>query len=197
MRRGREHLLDVGRIHAAFVADARERGEACGPLDLLPAPELPAKGGGVYRPAAELAYTVGTGEERHRLRAACAALWEQAGPGGRGRSWERRWRAFPRLLVVLVGPAAAGARPVRERTCAWPPRRTRPAPRCWPPSRPAPPASRTSSSTARPHPSGARSAVAGGPAAGRSWRPSGRPESGSSCDSARQGGSFQQVRSTF
>ncbi|MGW2378032.1 hypothetical protein [Kitasatospora sp. NPDC001683] len=41
VRHGREHLLDVGRIHSAFVADARERGEACGPLDLLPAPALP------------------------------------------------------------------------------------------------------------------------------------------------------------
>ncbi|MFI5649305.1 replication-relaxation family protein [Kitasatospora sp. NPDC051705] len=131
VRHGREHLLDVGRIHAAFVADARERGEDCGPLDLLPARALPAGEGGVYRPAAELAYTAGTGEERHRLRAfverhrtgvgaeetaaqlaACAALWEQAGPGGRGRgrAWERRWRAFPRLLVVLVGTAAAGVR---------------------------------------------------------------------------------------
>ncbi|MFJ2781597.1 replication-relaxation family protein [Kitasatospora sp. NPDC087315] len=129
VRHGREHLLDVGRIHAAFVADARARGEACGPLDLLPAPELPVEDGGVYRPAAELAYTAGTGEERHRLRAfverhrpgvgaeetaaqlaACAALWEQSGPEGRGRAWERRWRAFPRLLVVLVGTAASGVR---------------------------------------------------------------------------------------
>jgi hypothetical protein len=34
---GREHLLDVGRIHAAFVTDAlaRARGEAGGPLDLV------------------------------------------------------------------------------------------------------------------------------------------------------------------
>ncbi|MFJ8628402.1 hypothetical protein ACIRD3_36940 [Kitasatospora sp. NPDC093550] len=37
-----EHLLDVGRVHAAFVADARARGEDCGPLDLLPARALPA-----------------------------------------------------------------------------------------------------------------------------------------------------------
>ncbi|MFE7529364.1 replication-relaxation family protein [Kitasatospora sp. NPDC057542] len=127
VRHGREHLLDVGRIHAAFVADARERGEDCGPLDLRPAPELPVDGAGAYRPAAELTYTAGTGEERHRLRAfverhrpgvgaeetaaqlaACAAVWEQAGPGGR--VWERRWRSFPRLLVVLVGTAAAGVR---------------------------------------------------------------------------------------
>ncbi|MFB7672329.1 hypothetical protein ACFC26_13025 [Kitasatospora purpeofusca] len=42
--------------------------------------------------------------------AACAALWEQAGQGGRGRAWQRRWRSFLRLLVVLVGTAAAGAR---------------------------------------------------------------------------------------
>ncbi|MFJ6385918.1 replication-relaxation family protein [Kitasatospora sp. NPDC092039] len=129
VRHGREHLLDVGRIHAAFVADARARGEACGPLDLLPNSEQSVAGGGVYRPAAELAYTAGTGEERHRLRAfverhrpgvgaeetaaqlaACAALWEQSGPGGRGRAWERRWRSFPRLLVVLVGTAASGVR---------------------------------------------------------------------------------------
>ncbi|MFJ8473566.1 hypothetical protein [Kitasatospora sp. NPDC094011] len=68
VRHGRGHLLDVGRIHAAFVVDARTRGEACGPLDLLPAPELPVEGGGVYRPAAELTYTADTGEERHRLR---------------------------------------------------------------------------------------------------------------------------------
>ncbi|MFI9366768.1 replication-relaxation family protein [Kitasatospora sp. NPDC053057] len=129
VRHGREHLLDVGRIHAAFVADARARGEDCGPLDLLPAPELPVKGGGAYRPAAELAYTAGTGEERHRLRAfverhrpgvgaeetaaqlaACARVWEQAGEDGAGRAWERRFRSFPRLLIVLVGTAAAGVR---------------------------------------------------------------------------------------
>ncbi|MFE0462556.1 hypothetical protein ACFW1A_25205 [Kitasatospora sp. NPDC058965] len=116
-------------LHTAFVADARQRGEDCGPPDLLPAPELPAGAGAAYRPAAELAYTASTGEERHRLRAfverhrpgvgaeetaaqlaACAALWEQAGPGDRGRAWERRWRAFPRLLVVLVGTTAAGVR---------------------------------------------------------------------------------------
>ncbi|MQS17847.1 hypothetical protein F7Q99_38080 [Streptomyces kaniharaensis] len=129
VRHGREHLLDVGRIHAAFVTDARERGEACGPLDLLPHPELPAGGAEVYRPAAHLAYTAGQGDERHRLRAfverhrpgagaeetaaqlaACARVWEQAGPDDRGRAWERRWRSFPRLLVVLVGTAAARVR---------------------------------------------------------------------------------------
>ncbi|WP_406211451.1 hypothetical protein OH807_00035 [Kitasatospora sp. NBC_01560] len=32
------------------------------------------------------------------------------GAGGRGRAWERRWRSFPRLLVVPVGTAAAGVR---------------------------------------------------------------------------------------
>lgn len=129
VRHGREHLLDIGRIHTAFVADARARGEDCGPLDLRPAPELPIDGGGAYRPAAELTYTAGTGEERHRLRAfverhrpgvgaeetaaqlaACARLREQTGPDGRSRAWERRWRSFPRLLVVLVGTAAAGMR---------------------------------------------------------------------------------------
>ncbi|MER5642149.1 replication-relaxation family protein [Kitasatospora sp. NPDC002227] len=128
VRHGREHLLDIGRIHAAFVADARRRGEACGPLDLRPSPELQA-GDGVYRPAAELAYTAGTGDERHRLRAfierhrpgvgaeettaqlaACAALWEQPAPDGRGQRWERLWRSFPRLLVVLVGTTAAEVR---------------------------------------------------------------------------------------
>ncbi|MFJ7250179.1 replication-relaxation family protein [Kitasatospora sp. NPDC098652] len=129
VRHGREHLLDVGRIHAAFVADARARGEACGPLDLLPNSEQSVAGSGVYRPAAELAYTAGTGAERHRLRAfverhrpgvgaeetaaqlaACAALWEQTGEHGVGRAWERRWRSFPRLLVVLVGTAASEVR---------------------------------------------------------------------------------------
>ncbi|WP_327063441.1 hypothetical protein OG715_42335 [Kitasatospora purpeofusca] len=55
VRHGREHLLDVGRIHTAFATDARTRGEACGPLDLLPTPELPVEGSSVYRPAAELA----------------------------------------------------------------------------------------------------------------------------------------------
>ncbi|MCX4743933.1 hypothetical protein OG455_00120 [Kitasatospora sp. NBC_01287] len=85
----------------------------------------------MYRPAAELAYTAGTGDDRHRLRAfierhrpgtgaeqtaaqlaACARVWEQPGPDGRGRAWERRWRSFPRLLVVLVGTGAAQARSV-------------------------------------------------------------------------------------
>ncbi|MET8630564.1 hypothetical protein ABZW30_43865 [Kitasatospora sp. NPDC004669] len=130
VRHGREHLLDVGRIHAAFVADARKRGEACGPLDLIPSPELTV-GAGVHRPAADLAYTAGTGDERHRLRAfverhrpgvgaeetaaqlaACAALWEQPGRDGRGQVWEQRWRAFPRLLVILVGTGAAAVRSV-------------------------------------------------------------------------------------
>ncbi|MDH6710088.1 hypothetical protein P3T27_006837 [Kitasatospora sp. MAA19] len=108
VQHGREHLLDIGRIHAAFVTDARTRGEACGPLDLVPAPELPT-GAEVYRPAAHLAYTAGTGDERHRQRAfierhrpgvgdeqtaaqlaACARVWEQDGEGGAGRAWERR-----------------------------------------------------------------------------------------------------------
>ncbi|MEV7930162.1 hypothetical protein [Kitasatospora sp. NPDC088264] len=35
---------------------------------------------------------------------------EQAGPDGLGLAWERRWRSFPRLLVVLAGVAAAGVR---------------------------------------------------------------------------------------
>lgn len=83
----------------------------------------------MYRPAAELAYTAGPGDERHRLRAfierhrpgvgaeetaaqlaACAQVREQAGKDGSGRAWERRWRSFPRLLVVLVGTAAARVR---------------------------------------------------------------------------------------
>ncbi|MFE7530753.1 hypothetical protein ACFU7Y_34320 [Kitasatospora sp. NPDC057542] len=66
VRHGRGHLLDVGRIHAAFVTGARARGEACGPLDLVPAPQLPASGAEVGGPAA---HTAGTGDERHRLRA--------------------------------------------------------------------------------------------------------------------------------
>ncbi|GGU99116.1 replication-relaxation family protein [Kitasatospora aureofaciens] len=128
LRYGRGHLLDLGRVHTAFVADARARGEGCGPLDLIPAPEHPAgPTGEVYRPAAEIAYTATTTGGRRRLRAfvelhrpgggtehtveqlaACASLWEQPGAGGSGRAWERRWRAFPSVLVVLAGtPAAA------------------------------------------------------------------------------------------
>jgi hypothetical protein len=38
--------------------------------------------------------------------AACARLWEQAGPDGRSRAWERRRRTFPRLLVDLDQPGA-------------------------------------------------------------------------------------------
>ncbi|MEU9048580.1 MULTISPECIES: hypothetical protein [unclassified Kitasatospora] len=83
MRHERKHLLDVGRIHAAFVTDARARGEACGPLDLLPAPELPAGEGGVCRPAAHLADTAGTGDEQ------AAPIWHALGSrGGRaGGEW--------------------------------------------------------------------------------------------------------------
>ncbi|MET8704334.1 replication-relaxation family protein [Kitasatospora sp. NPDC004723] len=123
LRYGRGHLLDLGRVHTAFVADARARGEGCGPLDLLPGPAHPAgPDGTAYRPAAELAYTATTGGRRRRLRAfvelhrpgtgtervaeqlaACAALWEQPGTDGSGCGWERRWRAFPSVLVVLVG----------------------------------------------------------------------------------------------
>ncbi|MGA5823923.1 hypothetical protein ACPC54_39500 [Kitasatospora sp. NPDC094028] len=32
------------------------------------------------------------------------------GEDGAGRAWERRWRSFPRLLVVLAGTAASGVR---------------------------------------------------------------------------------------
>jgi len=126
LRYGRGHLLDLGRVHTAFVTDARARGESCGPLDLTPAPEHPTgPGQEAYRPAAELAYTATTGGRRQRLRAfvelhrpgagteqvaeqlaACARLWEQPGLDGTGRAWERRWRAFPSVLVVLVGTAA-------------------------------------------------------------------------------------------
>ncbi|WP_051826586.1 hypothetical protein [Kitasatospora aureofaciens] len=73
--------------------------------------------------------TAGQGDDRHRLRAfierhrpgvgdeqtaaqlaACAQVWEQTGEDGARRAWERRRRSFPRLLVVLVGTAAAGVR---------------------------------------------------------------------------------------
>ncbi|MFJ6140577.1 hypothetical protein [Kitasatospora sp. NPDC092286] len=50
-------------------------------------------------------------EETAAQLAACAQLWEQAGPDGSGRTWERRWRSFPRVLVVLVGTGAAQVRP--------------------------------------------------------------------------------------
>ncbi|MET8624762.1 replication-relaxation family protein [Kitasatospora sp. NPDC004669] len=130
LRYGRSHLLDLGRVHIAFVTEARQRGESCGPLDLVPAPEHRAgPDGDMYRPAAELAYTANSDDSRLRLRvfvelhrpgvgaehcaaqlAACARLWEQPGPGGTGRAWERRWRTFPRLLVVLIGTTAASAR---------------------------------------------------------------------------------------
>ncbi|MEU3495415.1 replication-relaxation family protein [Kitasatospora cineracea] len=130
LRYGRSHFLNLGRIHCAFVTDARTRGEDCGPLDLTPAPEHRAgTDGPLYRPAAELAYTADLDHTRLRLRAfvelhrpdtgtepiagqlaACARLWEQTGPGGAGRAWERLWRTFPRLLVVLTGTTTAEAR---------------------------------------------------------------------------------------
>ncbi|MFD7735759.1 replication-relaxation family protein, partial [Kitasatospora phosalacinea] len=46
LRYGRSHFLNLGRIHCAFVADARARGESCKPLDLTPAPEHRASPGG-------------------------------------------------------------------------------------------------------------------------------------------------------
>ena len=131
LRYGRGHLLDLGRVHTAFVADARARGESFGLLDFTPAPthpvDLAAPAGPAYRPAAELAYTATTNTGRRRLRAflelhhpdsgteqtaeqlaACARLWQQPGPGGTGWARERRWRPFPALLVVLTGtPAGA------------------------------------------------------------------------------------------
>ncbi|MEE1783018.1 replication-relaxation family protein [Streptomyces sp. SP17BM10] len=129
LRYGRSHFLNLGRIHCAFVTDARTRSEDCGPLDLTPAPEYRAEDGQVYRPAAELAYTANLDGTRLRLRAfvelhrpdtgtepiagqlaACARLWEQGGPDSTGRAWERLWKAFPRLLVVLVNTTAAEAR---------------------------------------------------------------------------------------
>ncbi|MFD0567807.1 replication-relaxation family protein [Kitasatospora saccharophila] len=46
LRYGRSHFLNLGRIHCAFVADARARGESCGPLDLTPPPSTaPAPAG--------------------------------------------------------------------------------------------------------------------------------------------------------
>ncbi|OKI25164.1 replication-relaxation family protein [Streptomyces sp. CB03911] len=130
LRYGRGHLLNLGRIHCAFVADARARGEGCGPLDLTPAPAHPVDpadpAGPTYRPAAELAYTATTAGGRRRLRAfvelhrpasgteqaaeqlaACAWLWQQPGPGGTNWAWERRWRTFPALLIVLTGTPAS------------------------------------------------------------------------------------------
>ncbi len=130
LRLGRGHLLTLGLVHCAFVADARARGEGFGPGDLTPAPEHPVDladpGGPAYRPAAELAYTATTDGRRRRLRAfvelhrpstgteqaaeqlaACARLWQQPGPGGTGWARERRWRTFPALLVVLTGTQAS------------------------------------------------------------------------------------------
>ncbi|MEU9048682.1 MULTISPECIES: hypothetical protein [unclassified Kitasatospora] len=94
-----------------------------------PTRSCPPARAGCTGPPPTFAYTSGTGDERHRLRAfierhrpgagdeqtaaqpaACARVWEQAGEDGSGRAWERRWRAFPRLLVVLVGTAASGMR---------------------------------------------------------------------------------------
>ncbi|MFE7527693.1 hypothetical protein ACFU7Y_18545 [Kitasatospora sp. NPDC057542] len=157
LRYGRSHLLDLGRVHTAFVTEARQRGESCRPLDLVPAPEHRAgPDKDTYRPAAELAYTANADDSQLRLRAfvelhrpdvgaehcaaqmaACARLWEQPGPGGTGRAWERRWRTFPRLLVVLVGTTAASALgsvgpAARRRRTAGHRRaaRRRPGPRC-------------------------------------------------------------------
>ncbi|WP_327072110.1 hypothetical protein OG196_00225 [Kitasatospora purpeofusca] len=126
LRYGRGHLLDLGRVHTAFVTDARRRGESCGPLDLVPAPAYPTSPDtGPYEPAAELAYTATTTGrrrmrafvERHRPAtgteyvaaqlAACGRLWKQPGPSGSGRAWERDWRVFPSVLVVLAGTTAA------------------------------------------------------------------------------------------
>ncbi|MFI8085887.1 replication-relaxation family protein [Kitasatospora sp. NPDC086009] len=138
LRFGRGHLLALGRVHCAFVADARARGERFGLLDFTPAPTHPVDladpSGPAYRPAAELAYTATTNAGRRRLRAfvelhrpstgteqaaeqlaACARLWHQPGPGGTGWARERRWRTFPALLVVLTGtPAAEGERAVED-----------------------------------------------------------------------------------
>ncbi|MFD0344881.1 replication-relaxation family protein [Kitasatospora aburaviensis] len=118
VRHGREHLLDVGRIHSAFVADARERGEDCGPLDLRPAPELPVDGAGAYRPAAELTYTAGTGEERHRLR----AFVERHRPGPAPRRPRRSWRPAPPCgsrpgRAAGAGPGSGAGE--RSRGCWW------------------------------------------------------------------------------
>ncbi|MFF1908731.1 hypothetical protein [Kitasatospora sp. NPDC058218] len=41
VRHRREHLLDVGRIHAAFVTETRERGEARSPLAPRSCPPAP------------------------------------------------------------------------------------------------------------------------------------------------------------
>ncbi|MFD7735758.1 hypothetical protein ACFV6F_35900, partial [Kitasatospora phosalacinea] len=94
-----------------------------------PPPPPPPPAAPTPPPPAELAYTANLHSARLRLRAflelhrpdvgteliagqlaACARLWDQAGPDGIGRAWERLWRAFPRLLIVLTGTTAAEAR---------------------------------------------------------------------------------------
>lgn len=122
------------RVCPTPAPEARAAGR--GPLDLITAPEhrastggAPAPAGPTYWPAAELAYTADLDDAQLRLRAfvelhrpdtgtepiagqlaASARLWEQAGPDDAGRAWERLWRTFPQLLVVLVGTTAAEAR---------------------------------------------------------------------------------------
>ncbi|MFJ9523640.1 replication-relaxation family protein [Kitasatospora sp. NPDC101801] len=134
LRLGRGHLLALGRVHCAFLADARARGEGFGPRDFIPAPEHPVDPADPPGPAYRPAYTATTHAGRRRLRAfvelhrpdsgtepaaeqlaACARLWQQPGPGGTGPARERRWRTFPALLVVLTGtPATAVARAVED-----------------------------------------------------------------------------------
>ncbi|WP_407992008.1 hypothetical protein [Kitasatospora sp. CMC57] len=101
-----------------------------GPLDLVPAPCIPstrrprpdprtgpppnsptprAPGGRLRRLRAFVELhrpSTGTEQAAQQL-AACARLWQQPGQGGNGRAWERRWRTFPTVLVVLTGTQAA------------------------------------------------------------------------------------------
>lgn len=67
--------------------------------------------GGLPGPPARTGPRPAVGDEQTTAQlAACARVWEQTGEDGSGLARERRWRYFPRLLVVLVGTAAAGVR---------------------------------------------------------------------------------------
>ncbi|MFJ7280639.1 hypothetical protein [Kitasatospora sp. NPDC098663] len=92
---------------------------------LVPAPEHPAgPNGQTYRPAAELTYTATTGGRRQRLRAFVELHHPATGTehtaeqlAACARLWERRWKAFPSVLVVLTGAAAADVGTTVEGLC--------------------------------------------------------------------------------